>query len=394
MNIQMIKKIISQLYLIAACVELMMAICSECGFEVPYSRFILWGLLIIYGLKVVSNQYSAREYIFLVLLLFLGVLNYISGGMNAILKASIFLYALRGEDYKKIVRYLLGCLVAVSVIMYMRALALGENDLLCIHDVRLDRGFNGIRYTFGYTHPNRFMGSLFTAIMMLLCILQPKTRNTLIVSGICILTAAVFYYFTDTRTVFFLMIGIVVLYDLTAWVDRKWMYNLTMIIFAMSFSLEVALSLLASCHVDNFGMRVIDKVISGRFQQLGNIDFIKEYAPCYVENWHLFSVYDNQAGCDLGYAFIFYYYGVIASIVFLAFIVYTAVSIYSQRKYYKFAILTGLCTFTFMEIYYFSNYITKNLLLIFCAITVWSSRQGESLNEQKENNIIDHYSCI
>ena len=42
----------------------------------------------------------------------------------------------------------------------------------------------------------------------------------------------------------------------------------------------------------------------------------------------------------------------------------------------------------------FSNYITKNFLLIFCAITIWSSRQGESLNEQKENNIIDHYSCI
>ena len=135
------------MYLVAACVELIMAICSECKFEVPCSRFILWGFLIIYGLKVVCNQYSVREYIFLALLLFLGVLNYISGGVNAILKASIFLYALKGEDYKKIVRYLLRCLVAVSVIMYIRALVLGANDLLYIHDVRPDRGFNGIRYT-------------------------------------------------------------------------------------------------------------------------------------------------------------------------------------------------------------------------------------------------------
>lgn len=267
------KKIVSHLFLMAACIELVMAICSECKLEIPYARFILWGLLLIYGLKVACNHYSAMEYIFLGLLLILGVVNYISGGVNAILKASIFLYALKGEDYKRTIRYLLGCLIAVSMIMYIRALVTGNIGLLYIHDIRSNRGFNGIRYSFGYSNPNRFMGTLFTVMMLLLCILQPKTRNTLIVSGICILTAAVFYYFTDTRTAFFLMIGIVVLYDLTTWVDRKWMYNFTMIIFAMSFSLEVALSLQVSCHVDNFGMRVIDKVISGRFQQLYSEEF-------------------------------------------------------------------------------------------------------------------------
>lgn len=394
MNRQMIKKIISQLYLVAACVELIMAICSECKFEVPYSRFILWGLLIIYGLKVVCNQYSVREYIFLALLLFLGVLNYISGGVNAILKASIFLYALKGEDYKKIVRYLFGCLVAVSAIMYIRALVLGANDLLYIHDVRLDRGFNGIRYTFGHTNPNRFMGSLFTAIMMLLCILQPRSKKTLIISGICMLVTVMFYYFTDTRTVFGLILCTLGLYNVASWINRKWMNRLITGFFGVSFVIEVMLSVLASCHVNNILMSMVDKVISGRFHQLGDTNFSKDYAVCYVENWHLLSSYNNQAGCDLGYAFTFYYYGIIAAIIFIGVIVYTAVTIYRRKEYYKFAILTGLCTYTFMEIYFFSNYISKNFLLIFCAGIIWENRQGEIVDEQEKSNVIHHHSCI
>lgn len=394
MNRQMMKKMISQLFLIAASIELIMAICSECKLEVPHSRFILWGLLLVYGLKVVSNQYSAREYAVFAFILVLGIANYISGGINAILKAGIFLYALKGEDYKKIVRYLMGCLITVSIVMYIRALTFGDTGLMYMQDVRINRGFDGLRYTFGYSNSNRFMGTVFTIVMMILYILQPEIRKALIVSGICMLIVIVLYYFTDTRTVPALTLFVLVLYNFAIGINKKWINRIITGIFEISSSIEVLLSVLASCHVNNFLMSKIDTAISGRFKQLGDVQFTQNYPLVYAENWHFLSSYDNQAGCDLGFAFIFYYYGVIAAIVLICFIVYTAVMIYRQKEYYKFTILTGLCTYTFMEIYFFSNYISKNFLLIFCALTVWESRQGRNVNGQEEVKTIDHYPGI
>lgn len=238
------------------------------------------------------------------------------------------------------------------------------------------------------------MGSLFTAIMMLLCILHPRSKKTLIISGICMLVTVMFYYFTDTRTVFVVILCTLGLYNVAGWINRKWMNRLITGLFGVSFVIEVMLSVLASCHVNNILMSMIDKVISGRFHQLGNTNFTKDYAVCYVENWHLLSTYNNQAGCDLGYAFTFYYYGIIAAIIFIGVIVYTAVTIYRRKEYYKFAILTGLCTYTFMEIYFFSNFISKNFLLIFCAGIIWENRQGEIVDEQEKSNVIHHHSCI
>ena len=273
--------------------------------------------MLVYGLKVVSNQYSAREYAVFAFILVLGIANYISGGINAILKAGIFLYALKGEDYKKIVRYLMGCLITVSIVMYIRALTFGDTSLMYMQDVRINRGFDGLRYTFGYSNPNRFMGTVFTIVMMILYILQPEIRKALIVSGICMLIVIVLYYFTDTRTVPVLTLFVLVLYNFAIGINKKWINRIITGTFEISFSIEVLLSVLASCHVNNFLMSKIDTAISGRFKQLGDVQFTQNYPLVYAENWHFLSSYDNQAGCDLGFAFIFYYYGVIAAIVLI-----------------------------------------------------------------------------
>lgn len=278
--------------------------------------------------------------------------------------------------------------------MYIRALTFGDTSLMYMQDVRINRGFDGLRYTFGYSNPNRFMGTVFTIVMMILYILQPEIRKALIVSGICMLIVIVLYYFTDTRTVPVLTLFVLVLYNFAIGINKKWINRIITGTFEISFSIEVLLSVLASCHVNNFLMSKIDTAISGRFKQLGDVQFTQNYPLVYAENWHFLSSYDNQAGCDLGFAFIFYYYGVIAAIVLICFIVYTAVMIYRQKEYYKFTILTGLCTYTFMEIYFFSNYISKNFLLIFCALTVWESRQRRTVNGQEEVKAIDHYPGI
>lgn len=380
-NVQKTKDIISTLFIIAASAELVMAILDECRFEVPYSRYILWGFLVIYGLKVMCNLYSIHEYAILALVIAVGMINYKCAGMNSVLKAGIFLFALRGEDWKKVLRCLTACLIVTSFIMYIRAIALNNPALLYITDIRIDRGNNGIRYTFGYLNSNRFMGTVISVVMLLLLLADGNRRKALISSIIAGIAVIVFYLFTDTRTALILVLSVILLYNAVVCFNNKMINYLAIGMFAASFIGEVMVSVMATCHVDNAFMQMIDDFISGRFHQLGDTKFTGSNALVYVENWHLFSSHMNQAGCDLGYVFIFYYYGIIAAIMLLMLIVYTAVVIYRRREYYKFVILMGLCTYIFMEIYFFSNYVSKNLLLVFCGITIWQAKQGEEMYE-------------
>lgn len=88
----------------------------------------------------------------------------------------------------------------------------------------------------------------------------------------------------------------------------------------------------------------------------------------------------NQGGYDMGYVQIFYYYGIIPAICYLAFILYAAVRAWKTGQTAQLVLLWGFSVYLFMENVYFSNFIPINYLLVYGAIIVW----GDYENEEKK----------
>lgn len=364
-------KVQEVVFIMASCMELLMAICEEYRLTVPYSRFILWLFFAIYFLRVLRTRYTKSEYAVLFIIMTIGVLCYFYSGVNAVIKAGIYAFALKEVDVRKLVKCMAVSLMIMVWVMFIRSVLIKDTSLQYLIDKRSNRGFDGIRYTFGFLNPNRFMGTFFTIVMMFLSVGKADKKRVLIFAiNICALDMF-FYYFTDTRTVFYLLLFIELLYVLVVCVDNKIIQRAVVIIWGISFSAMLLVSFLAACKVENAILRVIDKFISGRIQQLGDTSFAKENALGYIENWHLFTSLENRAGYDLGYVHIFYYYGILTAGCLLILIAYAGNILIRKKEYANLVILCGLCIYMFMEIYFFSNYVTKNYLLIFCAAVLW-----------------------
>jgi hypothetical protein len=90
-----IKECINVLFVISSCIELTLGILKECEYELQGTRFILWGTLLVYLLMMCCNRYTKKELALFVVLMCIGIILYISSGINMVIKATIYIFALK-----------------------------------------------------------------------------------------------------------------------------------------------------------------------------------------------------------------------------------------------------------------------------------------------------------
>ena len=354
--------------------ELVMGLLGICNVTLPMSRFILWGFLAVYAVIVLRGYYSRSEKLLLGVLLVSGVLLYINSGINTGIKAPIYLYALKNVDIKKYCKISF-IVLAVTTIGIMIASIFAGFGTLYIMDVRSYRGFNGLRYSFGFSNPNRTMAVLLAIMLLFLHLYGDKIKWY----GYIALAAAFtgLYYFINSRTAFFLGIFILILSFCVNYVKWDNWNSIVFILFLVTFSGMLLVSVLAASHYESGWMARIDYAISGRMSQLETYPGSENDALPFVENWHLFGSRLNQGGYDLGYVQIFYYYGIVPAICYLAFVIYVAVRAWKNKKTGQIVVLLGFCIYLFMENVYFSNFIPINFLLVYSGVIVWGIYERE-----------------
>lgn len=354
--------------------ELIMGLLDICNVILPFSRFILWGFLVVYTVVMLMGHYSNKEKLLLAGLLFLGVLLYINSGLNIGIKAPVYLYALKNEDIRKYCKISLIVLVVSFLGIMMASIFAGFGNLYMM-DIRSNRGFNGLRYCLGFSNPNKTMAVALIIMLLFLHLYSDKIKwyTYFIIAGIYTLL----YYLTDCRTAFFLGIFILILSFCFNYLKWDGWNRVVFILFLLTFLGMLLISILAAFHYESGWMERINHFISGRMSQLEIRNGSEDFPLPYVENWHLFGSRLNKNFYDLGYVQIFYYYGIIPALCYLLFVFYAAVMAWKDKKTMQIVLLIGFCVYLFMESMYFSNYIPINFLLIYSAVIVFDKSQCE-----------------
>ena len=353
-------------FLVISAIELTMGLLDNCNVVIPMSRYILWIFLLYYGVMVVAQEHKRWEWILLIFLLGGGVLLYLNSGLNIGIKLPLYLYAMRDIDKEKYCKMVLLVLLGVTV---CTAVAAKWSDFGSMYfESGYDRGIGGYRYCLGYANPNRATGLVLMAMIFGLAAFGGKMSwKTYALSAAAF---TILYLFTDSRTSYYIgmvmLAGGFVLKRIHGTRVCRAIFVCTLIIlFGM-----LLISFGAACHIDNDFMRLVNKIISGRMNQLADYTGDERYVLPYIENWHLFGSRENHNGYDMGYVQLFYYYGVIPGICYVAFIVLGVVRAWKNQNDLFILLILGLCVFLFMEDMYFSNFVPMHFVMTFAAVII------------------------
>lgn len=360
------------LFLGAAGVELVMGLLFQCNINIPYARYILWGLFGCYLFAAAGQIVEKRntdKLIILVIAEIIGVLVYANTGINTWIKAPVYIYALSGIQKKKYCKMSLVIIIAVSVTVCMLNILWDVGNTYNADDIL--RGIHGKRYSMGYGHPNRFMGIMLMAISFFLLLYASKMSLKAYVLLAIMLYGA--YILTDSRTAFIIGEFIIAAAYMA---EKKRAGNILSVIFFLSLAAMICLSVMAASQAENTVTCMLDKLITGRIEQLGKYTTSQEYALAYIQNWKIFGSRMNQNSYDMGYVGLFYYYGVIPAICDLVFMMYCAIKAWKNDRTTELVIMLGASVFLFMESLYISNYLPLHFSMTVCAMQLGAEQNG------------------
>jgi hypothetical protein len=369
-----LKSNLAVLFIIASCVELALGILKECNYELPGTRFILWGTLFVYLLMMCCNRYTKKELLLFAVFTSIGMVLYVSSGINTGIKAPIYILALKGVDCKKLYRIitftLAILLVGIVGLYFVNIFVFGDG----ISDYRLKSVYNG--YSFGFCNPNRFQVEMFS--LMVFSLLQWNDRLKVpvrILGGVLYFTTCIL---SDCNTGILVGGFVFILFWLLRYIKCEKWRNLLTIGVALSLIVMIAISVVGATGYRGTVIEIIDKFISGRIGQLSEYNNEPFHLTGEIYNWRLFSTTLHKNVYDLGYVQLFYYYGYVPAVCYLFFVGYSIYVAWRNNKVLEILALWGFAIYLFMEAAYFSNYLQRDFLLMMAAyIVMWKGTDDE-----------------
>lgn len=314
--------------------------------------------------KIAMTKYSFKEWLVMAAFFVLGAISYFATGRNEIVRVVAFVAASKNVNLRtvlKITFYTTLAGVAVLVILSLTG-SLGQTFL------EVDYGRGGIekRYCFGLGHPNA-LHCMFWALMTLGLYLYWKklkwyhcvllelvnvglylltvSRTGMAVASVTVLIAMVFCIFPKLQ-------------------EKKWVYvaGIVCCCICAIFSIFAAVY---GCNVFVFAQ--LDKYLTGRIQWA--------YQDGGASMWSLFSVPEHMSYFDMGFIRLFYWYGIVPGIAYIA--VKGAQLFYCMKKKdaASFLVITMFVLYTVFEAHAVSVYIARDYALLLMA-GVWGEMFG------------------
>lgn len=376
--------------IIAVCFEMIVGVMGYADYFLPGNRFFLWGVFLVYIVCAVSNHLTKSEWIGFIALILIGALQYYFSGRNTMIKMVAFLFACKGKDTEWMRKLMAYSLLTECLVIYFISF-FSHFRYMWIMDVRIDRGFQGKRYSFGFVNPNCFEFFMVILVWMLIFIYHEKMKAW--VRILILLSMWGITWLTDSRTGLILGSMIYILFwleygwekrtqrslaksvPLISWLMKNRSYILLVIqgIMMLSFML---ISIFLACKLDNPILNQIDNFISGRGQQLGTSRYGDELHLGYAENWTLFSNPLNGNYYDLGYVQIFYRFGIIPGMIYLGYIMYVIFILWTSKNVKGQIMMLGLTSYLFMESLYFGNSTTQDFLIVNATFLFYESKRS------------------
>ena len=314
--------------------------------------------------KISMTKYSLKEWLVMAAFFLLGTVSYFASGRNEIIRVVAFIAAAKDIPVKQALKVtfyvtMIGvfCLVGMSLLGIMGNLY-----------VETDFGRGGIerRYCFGLGSPNALHCMAWALITLGIYLYMEKmkwyhylilfvgniglylltiSRTGVLVTSVTILLGMAFSVFSSLR-------------------NKKWIYMVGMAgtVFCVLFSILAA----AKGHDWKF-LEWVDRYVTNR------ILFANYYTG--MDKWSLFSDPSATSYQDMGFVRLFYWYGIIPGIVYLAVKGIHLFYCYKKKDAAAFLVITMFVLYTVFEAHAISVYLARDYALLLM-IGTWSDVFG------------------
>ena len=391
------------LFYLGFTIELGMVIVDKSNYINPIEGYLFRITFLLFAGKVLLTQCNWKEWLVIVLLEAVGFVSYRITGKNDIIRIVTFVAACKNIPLKQMMRYAFwvtaaGCMgiILLSVTGIYGAMSLSQDFGRSVSVYEIYEGAVGMvetRYTLGMGHPNAL-----SCMFLMVCVMgvyayfeQLKWYGYLF---LLFLNVGVFWL-TDSKTSMLItaafLVGACVMKYARRLRERNYVYLLGGLLFLLcvGFSVDAAAGAVnvrqaewsrhyGQAYEESLNTRLlvaVDEKINGRIASLTN----SEHNDGALESWRAFSSENNMTYYfDMGWVKLFYRYGVIPGIL------YVAVSLFLLWRLWKAKDACGLVVFVIMAVYtvleahLVSAYIGRNFLLLLIGYYGWtfSSENG------------------
>lgn len=361
-------------------VELLILLVDKSALTNPWEGQLFRVTFLLFALKIFLTKYSLKEWFWVATMILPGIAVYLSTGENVIIRAAVFVAAMKGLKLRPVIQYVLWITLLGSIIIVLLAFGGILGSVAMTDEFR--EGIMRNIYSFGMGHSNA-AHTMFLMIILLILYVYSEKMSVWILGALFVVNG-VFFLFTDSKTgvavtaMAILMAGIMKGFP-QLWGNRLiYLLAIAGFLIAVGFSIWAAANSIGAWH--NPTLFKIDSFLTGR---MINLYWGSNAHAGAIETWTLFSAPEHlEYYFDMGWVRLFYWFGIIPGGILAVMLILLIWQCYRKRDYMGLVMIVSLIIYTVIEAHIISVYLARNyLLLLFGAY--WSDIFHTGLQQEK-----------
>ncbi len=358
------------LFYIGIILEIIIMMTDHSQITLPLRGRVAHLAFVLFGCKILTTKYTKKEWIIIVLFGLLGAVSYVTCGEEYFIRAIVMVTAAKEIELEKIAKTIFLLVLAGTTIIVVLSLT---GTMGIVVDVRnYGRGIEEARWCLGFSHANN-VHDMFWYLLVFYFFLENK-RCTWIHYLVLTVGNIGLYMLTISRTGFLTAQILIVGCMIVRYFPRICKTVLPYI--------SVVIGLMGCMYITFLGG------LHGRFTPLtekldnlltGRLEMVWEFAP--VSKWTWFPPSQNLMYVDNGFARLFYLFGIVIGVMYLALLLYMTYHMYRTKNGVGAVILTTTILVTVME----STFIWNTSLLcnpfFFLLFNEWYKYNKDTVNE-------------
>lgn len=379
------RRIPQLLFYIGLTIELVIVIIDKSNYINPVEGLLFRVTFLLFALKLLSTEYTWKEWCLIVFMELIGLISYKVTGKNDIIRIVTFVAACKGIPLKQMIRYafyvtLAGC---VAIVLLAVTGIYGDMGLTADYGRKWDVFYGQTtvetRYTLGMGHPNAL--SCMFLMLLAMGIYGYAERLKWYVYLFLMLLNVGMYILTDSKTSMLiatlLLLASLVMTYCRFFREKKISYLCGFLVFLLcvGFSVDASANALQVREAwfnyvysevepsDVHGRLLLraDRFMNGRIKSL--TDSARKDGT--IGTWSVFSCPDNmEYYFDMGWVKLFYRYGILPGILYCIACAALLWQFCRKRDAFGLVLFTVLAVYSVMEAHLFSVYIGRNFLLM------------------------------
>lgn len=357
-----VRAIRNGLFFLALFLEVLFVLVDKSRLNNPYLSYCFRFTFILFLLVVALTRYTRQEWLVFLAFIILALVIYTRTGRNECLRETVFVFACKGIELRKafllwFYEMLIGCLF---IVLLSLSGIFGERNVTAIF-----RGTEATtRYTLGFGHPNALHCMFYMLVLMgmYLYASQMKLRQY----GLLLLLNFGVYFLTGSRTG--ISMGVISIAGslLLRYSPQKWMYRLGQGIVLLCVLFTIAAAALSKTLWERKTMieKIMGKINDALNGRIINLYWGTKSHAGAVVSWKLFAGRGTEVFFDMGWARMFYWYGILPGIVVLLLLYYLILKFRKKKDAQALVILVSCAIYTVFEAHLVSVYIGRNFLLL------------------------------